>query len=90
MHDQPKRIGRPPATLQPDDQQELRYSGLLPPANLRSTTPRCCDTCKLGAYDGQGAFICRRPDGPIFDVTDKGQHTHVCDRWRRFRPGDDT
>ena len=53
---------------------------LLPVKNLRTVWPRTCATCKCGSYDGNGFYVCSRPDGPSFEVGDGEHHEKVCDR----------
>ncbi len=56
---------------------------LLPPKNLRKTTPRCCGLCRFGFLHGE--FICclRLPkdDNKIADQDD--YYTMVCDRYEK-------
>jgi len=54
---------------------------LLPPKNVRNTTPRACGTCKDFAHKGDGESECVRPDGPRFDTGDGWFLFMVCDRW---------
>ena len=43
--------------------------------------PRVCASCRHGDYDGDGSYVCVRPDGPVFD-TGSGEHwMRVCDRY---------
>lgn len=56
---------------------------LLPVVNLRIVMPRVCATCKHGGNEGEGSFVCHRPEGPVWDIGDGFHWLRVCDRYTR-------
>ncbi len=60
---------------------------LLPPKNVRKTTPRCCVTCKhyIEVKDGSDTYPeCERDEDIV--STSEEDYFRVCDYWRLEKP----